>query len=197
MGCQGGRPGIACIANKWIMKHLLVGAILLRIVPVTIKEAATTVLFPLSGVFIGISFAWVGNAHNLLQSEEIRRLTGNHKGGQRHYIFVYQTSVLVIISTLIAWGLSGLGAIDHIFPVTRYPYCYVIVTWLLYSMLSLTISECWSIVFSTQLMLLYQTKIRHLQETRDTELERAAPLGEAGITQEEAQSTKRRTVARH
>ena len=54
------------------------------IVPVRINEAAKSILLPLAGIFIGLTFAWGGNAVSLMQSEEIDMLANYRSGGLKN-----------------------------------------------------------------------------------------------------------------
>src|SRR5690242_12776613 len=75
------RSGWRKFADWWLLVHLVVAIMLSVLVPATLKEAASTVLLPLVGILIGLSFAWAGNAQALLQTEEIERLSEYHPGG--------------------------------------------------------------------------------------------------------------------
>src|SRR5205085_1505555 len=74
------RAGWHRLLNRWCYFHLAVGAVLSWLVPYDLKTAASTVLLPLVGVLVGLSFAWAGNAQSLLQSEEIETLSEYHEG---------------------------------------------------------------------------------------------------------------------
>ena len=87
---SGAKPGYRRLVNTWIMIHLIVGVIVSFVVPVNLENAANTVLLPLVGILIGLSFAWAGNAQALLQSSEIDKLSEHHEGGFIEYVFTYQ-----------------------------------------------------------------------------------------------------------
>ena len=64
-------PGILAYLDIWLICHLCIGGILTLTVPIGINEAARSILLPLAGIFIGLTFAWGGNAVSLMQSDEI------------------------------------------------------------------------------------------------------------------------------
>jgi hypothetical protein len=64
------QAGIWRLLNWWSIGHLVVGFALTLIVPVPLQEAASVILLPLAGVFIGLSFTWVGNAQAILAGRE-------------------------------------------------------------------------------------------------------------------------------
>lgn len=163
---SGGNPGFRRILNWWLSLHLLVGVILSFVVPVDLQTAANAVLLPLAGILIGLSFAWAGNAQVLLQSSEIEQLSKHHKGGFIEYVFTYQTAILVILVTLVLWGLAGFGIYDLTWPTRNYFSGYLIVEIILFSFCSLTIRECWHVVLSAQWMLIVRREIRHKKHNK-------------------------------
>lgn len=155
-----GRPGYRKVANVSLFLHLGVGLTLTFLVPVTLREAANSVLLPLTGIFIGLSFAWGGNAQALLQTEEVERVTTFHPGGAAHYIFTFQAAIVAILATLGCWGLAGLGIFDLRWPVTPSSIPYRIVSIVMYMLTSLTVRECWHVVLGAQTLLLLRQTIR-------------------------------------
>jgi len=65
---SGAGAGITKFLDRWLALHIVLGIALALIVPIKTGEAATNFLLPLAGIFIGLSFAWGGNAQALLQS---------------------------------------------------------------------------------------------------------------------------------
>ena len=65
------QPGYQRILDKWLLLHIFVGINLALTVRLELQACANTVLLPLAGILVGLSFAWAGNAHALLQTEEI------------------------------------------------------------------------------------------------------------------------------
>ena len=158
---SGDKPGYRRILNKWIIVHLLVGIGLSLLVQVTLESSANTVLFPLAGIFVALTFAWAGNTMALMQSQEMKELANHHPGGFTEYVFVYQTAILVILITLILWGLAGLKIYDLVWPTTNSKILYFIVKAILFSFSSLTLRECWHVVMGAQWMLLVQREIKN------------------------------------
>lgn len=85
---SGGRPGYRRLLDKCMLLHIVVGLVLSAAVPLHLKQAATTVLIPMSGVFVGVAFAYAVNAHSLIQSKEIQILA-EHKEGDHQSISLY------------------------------------------------------------------------------------------------------------
>jgi hypothetical protein len=156
---SGGRPGLLRLINRWLILHALVGMALSILVPIPLGEAADSVLTPLVGLLIGLAFAWAANAQALLQSEEMEQITKHNLGGFPDYVYSYQLSVLVVLSSLILWGFAGLGIYDRVWPKVDSSY-YVGVQYLLYFMASLTLRTCWHVVLGAQFMLLARWAIR-------------------------------------
>lgn len=156
---SGGKPGYKTILDRWIFIHLIIGVILGFAVPKSLTDAAVTILVPLAGVFVGMAFAWAGNAQALLQTDEIKVLAKNHAGGLRQYVFTYQLAVLVLLLTLSFWGLAGLGIFEKIFLSNHHPDAYRIVSVFLYGLSSYSLRECWHVVAGAQLLLLSRADI--------------------------------------
>jgi hypothetical protein len=154
------RPGILKFANLWLFFHALIGILLASAIPVRLDEASKTFLIPLAGIFVGLSFAWGGNAQALLQTTEIEEMTGKHSGGFASYVYTFQTAILVILATLIMWGFAGLDVFDKLWPTPFRPHSYFAVSATLYGLASIAMRECWHVVLGVQMLLLARRAIR-------------------------------------
>lgn len=131
---SGGKPGYRRLIDKWIFIHIPIGLVMSFLVPVCLEQAANAVLLPLAGIFIGLSFAWAGNAQALMQSDEIRLLSDHHEGGFVDYVYVYQTAILAILVTLVFWGLAGLQIFDARWPTANNKELYFAVKTILFTL---------------------------------------------------------------
>jgi hypothetical protein len=153
------KKGVRRFLDRWIIVHVVASALLTTLVPVALKDAANTVLLPLAGVFIGLCFAWGGNAQALLQTDELEDLSEHHPGGIEEYAFVYQTAILVVMTTLVLWGFAGLNIFDGTWP--RMPgLAYDFVSGCLFFMSSVALRECWHVVLGAHSMLITRAGIR-------------------------------------
>ena len=165
---SGGKPGYKRIVNKWIFIHLLVGVLIALVVKVDLSMCANAVLLPLVGILIGLSFAWAGNAQAVMQSSEIERLSDYHEGGFIEYVYAYQTAILIILATLVIWGLAGLHIFDNSWPTSNAAAAYFAVKTILFLLASLTLRTCWHVVLGAQWMLLAQKRIKDsLQKNKE------------------------------
>ena len=158
-GINGGKPGLRRIANTWMLVHLSAGLAAAMLVTINVRDAANTVLLPLAGIFVGLSFAWSGNAQALLQSHEIELLSEFSTGGLEEYVYTFQTAILTILATLVMWGAGGLGIYDRI-PLALIPG--VAIETALYTMASITLRECWHVVWAAQALLLARYQVAKL-----------------------------------
>jgi hypothetical protein len=155
---SGGKTGYKrLLLNWWTIVHIVFGLILTFLVKADVKTAANSVLLPLAGIFIGLCFAWAGNAQALMQSDEIEKLSRHHEGGFVEYVFVYQTAILVVLVTLVLWGLAGLGVFESLCSCAGGSFVVKIV---LFFLSSITLRECWHVVMGAQWMLLAQHEIK-------------------------------------
>lgn len=165
---SGGRAGYRRLLDKWLFLHIPVGVLLAHLIPLDLQACANTVLLPLAGILVGLSFAWAGNAQALLQTEEIGKLSEYHKGGFVEYVFIYQTAILTILVTLIFWGFAGLGIYDQTWPTRCNPKIYFSVKTFLFVLSSLTLRECWQVVSGAHWMLRIRKEIKdHLYKDED------------------------------
>ena len=114
-------PGYRQLLNWWLAVHGAMGFAVAYLVPIEVCEAARVILLPMAGLFIGLSFSWVGNAMALLQDETIEEVAKHHPDGVASYLYTFQFAVLIIMVTLIVWGLAGLGVLD-LQSARRYSY---------------------------------------------------------------------------
>ncbi|HET7212841.1 MAG TPA: hypothetical protein VFL79_04595 [Terriglobia bacterium] len=157
---SGGKPGFRRLLNSWAAVHIAIGFLVALLVKLNLTACADTVLLPLAGILVALSFAWVGNAHALMQTPEIEELAKHHRGGFIEYAYVFQTAILAILGALIAWGLAGLSVFDDRWPTTSHPLTYLLVKTSLFALCSLTIRECWHVVLGSQLMLIVRRHVK-------------------------------------
>lgn len=164
---SGGKPGFRRLLNRWVLIHGIIGLLIAFSVEVDLQTAANSVLLPLAGILVGLSFAWAGNAQALMQTKEIDALAEHHEGGFVEYVFVYQTAILAILSTMVFWGLAGLGIFEKALPKVTTPIAYFGIKALLFTMASLTVRECWHVVMGAQWMLIIQKEIKKRSQKSD------------------------------
>lgn len=158
----GGKPGYRRLINCWLFFHTAIGAILAKLIETPLDQAANTVLLPIAGLLIGLSFAWGGNAQALLQSSEIQQLAQNNPGGFEDYVYTFQTAILLILLTVILWAFAGLGLFSKLMGVwgtgIKGALCFFA---------SMTVRECWHVVMGAQWMLLAQYRIKSAGKNGD------------------------------
>lgn len=155
-----GTAGIKAYFDRWLIFHITVGILLMFSVPMRINEAARSILLPLAGIFIGLTFAWGGNAVTLMQSEEINILADYKPGGLREYVFKFQAAILVLLFTMVVWGLAGLDVFESLYRNSQPNIIYKIIEVILFSFVSLSLRDCWHVVMGAQAMVLYKRSIR-------------------------------------
>ena len=157
---SGGKAGYRRILDKWLLLHIPVGIALSFLISLDLQKCANAVLLPLAGILVGLSFAWAGNANALLQTKEIAKLSEYHEGGFVEYVFIYQTAILTILTTLVFWGFAGLGIYDHTWPTQCNPKLYFTIKAFLFVLSSLTLRECWQAVSGAHWMLRVRKEIK-------------------------------------
>lgn len=156
------RPGIYSYLDVWLIFHIVVGVILMVLVPIQVHEAATSILLPLAGIFIGLTFAWGGNAVSLMQSEEMNKIADHQDGGLQVYAFKFQSAILILLITMVIWGLAGLKVFESLYKENTINPLYSFVEFFLYFLMSLTIRDCWHVVMGAQSMVLLQRSVKKI-----------------------------------
>ena len=134
-------------------------------VPIPLDDAARTLLLPLAGIFIGLSFAWGSNTQALLRTREVRKdLAGEKAGGFYDYVYMFQLGIAVILATLGLWGLAGLRIFDDVLPTAGCQVWYLVVEIVLYYSAVLALAVCFAVVRAATLMLLSWREIREARE---------------------------------
>ncbi len=123
-------------------------------------------LLPLASIFVGLSFAWGGNAQALLQTKEIKDLTEKHEGGFEEYLYTYQLSILLILTALVSWGMAGLNIFDEVWPTEENAMVYLLLESILFFLASLAIRECWHVVLGAHAMLLAKHEISQMNNEK-------------------------------
>ena len=159
-GSKKSKPGILAYFDIWLIGHLCIGAILMLIVPMAINDAARSILLPLAGIFIGLTFAWGGNAVSLMQSDEINVIANFNRGGMQVYAFRFQAAILILLVTMVCWGLAGLNVFEPIRANKNLKINYAIIEVFLYFFISLSIRDCWHIVMGAQSMVLLRRSVK-------------------------------------
>ena len=167
-GC-GRKPGYRNVITRALIGHAVIGGFLVCFVAKngTLASLASSVLFPLAGTLVGLTFAWAGNANALLQTSQVRKITQQLPSGIVEYAFYYQLAILLVLITICAWGMAGLGVLDHLF--ARSVWARRAGLWMLFTLLSLTIRECWCVVDTTSRLLIARHAVQEAEDRRNSE----------------------------
>ena len=160
----GNGPGLSRFCDWWILFHIIVGLLMAHILPITLKEASTSLLLPVAGILIGLSFAWGGNAQALLQSEEIENISSFKKGGFDDYVYTFQSAIFLILVTLCFWAIAGLDVFDSVWPTCSNIMWYRLLIGFIFFLSSMTLRECWHVVLGAQQLLLMRFHARKNRE---------------------------------
>lgn len=159
---SGAEPGIKGFFDIWLFFHIAVGFCSAFVVSGSLQQIGGNLILPLAGVFIGLAFAWGGNAQSLMQSAEIENFSRFNAGGFEDYVYSFQLAILVLIVTITCWGVAGVGVFDHFWPKnSNITYRYI--SAFLFFLISISIRECWHVVLASQMLLLIRYKIRRQQ----------------------------------
>lgn len=154
----GAKAGYRRVLNRWCVLHLLVGTLGALLIEQDLAGVAKVALLPLMAIFIGLTFSWAGNAHSLLQSNEVIDFARARAGGVAEYIFAFQISILVILVAVLCWVIPVLELrflLGDYFAVSDFNFLASV---LLYSLLSLSFRTSWQAVLGANMLLLVRAK---------------------------------------
>lgn len=149
------KPGYRRLISKWLILDLVIAVSFLLIINKSLSSIANKVFFPLLAVFVGISATWCSLARATIDTDEIRDLGEFHAGGYREYPYAMQVAVLTLLTTLVLWGLAATGIIDLIV----ISEIYLVVSILLYALVSCSIRMCWQMIMYAQNLLIIKNEI--------------------------------------
>jgi len=161
------QPGwLKLIDKTWTPIFAVFAAILVWAVPGSIESAATAGILPLAAIFIGMAFAWTGNALALIQGSAFKQAARNHKGGVREYAFTFQLATLALLSTVVLWGLGALGVFDS---RNFLPMLYPATKWILFFVTCVSLRECWQVMLAAQQMLIGSDYLERIEKLPDSD----------------------------
>jgi hypothetical protein len=155
--------GFKKLVNPWAFFHLLFGSLFSLLIPINLSNTTFNIIAPLMGILIGLTFAWGGNAMVLLQSKEIQLLTSMKKEGLSGYLYTYQFSILILLTTIILWSFVGL-MINIQLGLNVYTTIFKLIGKIvLLALSSLSIRECWHVILSTHWLLISKLMIEDMK----------------------------------
>ena len=164
----GDKRGFKNLISPALAAHVIIGVILSFVIHQPLSSVATAVILPLAGVLVGLTFAWGGNAQALLQTNEILKLADKVSGGIREHACYYQLSILLVLITIVGWGLVGIGAFELLsqnltFFIRQFFRAFA------FAFTSLTFHECWHVVDSARQLLIARYDINMSELRKDDE----------------------------
>jgi hypothetical protein len=163
---SGGKSGLRRLADIWMLVHISVGLTLACLIDKPLSDCASSVLLPLAGIIVALSFAWVGNAQALLLTSEMEDVAEKHDGGFVEYVHVYQMAILLILVCLVSWCVAGLSVFDSAWPTPKNFFGYFCTKSALFMASSISLRECWHVVLGAQTMLVMQREIKRSRKTK-------------------------------
>lgn len=159
----GGRPGFRRLINGWLLFHVGIAVVLTELISAPVAVVAEKTLLPVMAIFVGLTFSWAGNAHALLQSDEIIDLAKNRKGGIAEYVFTFQLSILVLLVAIGLWVLPSLQLPYVLESVGGRREAELLGEIILYAVLSISLRTSWQAVLGANMLLLVRAELRRDQ----------------------------------
>lgn len=152
--------------NKMTLIHLIIGLLLSCIIKLSLEEVSSVLLAPLLSIIVGLTIAWVGSSLSLFTSDEIYKLYRNRLMHYVNFLYMYPAILLLVLTTLVLWILPSLFVIPNwkvsCKSITFEPL--LLVKLFLYSMLSLSVRECWQSILGTYLLLVSHINVKHIDD---------------------------------
>lgn len=154
----GERAGLRRLLDGWLIVHIAIGVTLALIVQRPIWDVAEKALIPMMAIFVGLTFSWAGNAHALLQSKEVRKLSENRVGGIFEYVYTFQLCILVMLLTIMAWVVPILSIPFFLSDFITLNHFNKGASAFLFSMISLAFRTSWQAVLGANMLLLIRVQ---------------------------------------
>lgn len=172
---HNGRSGMRRLLDRWALLHVFVGYGLSALILLPIQEVSEKALLPLMAIFVGLSFSWAGNAHALLQSDEIVRHASKRPGGIFEFVYTFQLCILVMLVVITAWVIASLDLPYRFTSILSGEHFNVGAKIFLYTSLSLAIRTSWEAVLGANMLLLIRAEVKRLSEASNTKNDSKPP----------------------
>lgn len=153
-GAQNGPPGIYNLLNWFLVLHIGIGLIAATFIKSDPFEFASNALFPAASILIGMSLAWTTRAATILQTSDLRTALFTADRPAEDYVYAFQLSILIIIVMVAYVSIMAGGGISA--TVFGADVDQKISGIFLYTLLSLSLRECWGVVNFTNMLSLLE-----------------------------------------
>ena len=168
---SGNGPGYRHVVSRMLVLDGVIGLLLACTVNLDLPAVSSIIVLPLVGILIGLVFAWAGNVQSILQETELELLSKSYPGGFVEFVYSYQLTILVLLGTLVAWGLAALGPGTDLLKVfsawfmpewvrTSVRVTNVLIASTYFALSSLALRECWGVAKSAGTLLIARIEIR-------------------------------------
>lgn len=160
------KAGWKRLVDWWLFFHIMVGVGLTILSTNDLAKVASVGVLPLAAMFFALAFAWVGNALSMLTNSSFKLVARHRKGGVKEYAYTYQLAVLTAMVTISGWALVAAGVVEPLSEAWR-----LVASFLLFSLASLTIRECWQVIYGAHRSLIVSDIIDQKMEEEGSEQE--------------------------
>lgn len=162
------KPGLLYVFTKYVWIHTGVGIAFALDQTLSLTTASQSVLLPVTGSLLGFAFAWGANGQSLLQTKEIQEIQRYGSQGLKIILYKYQLAFLCVLTTVVLWGLAGLGVTDRLVSTlscsrAAMDLAKAIIRGIYFAQLSQSIEAMWGILTIPQVMAL--TRSAYLTNT--------------------------------
>lgn len=151
---SSGLRGLSNIVNRWLTVHILCGIAASYLLPASYADIASKTLFPSASVLTGFSFAWAGRSASLFQDKSFSQFLIENAPPVQHYVYAFQLAILVCIVFIVTNLIMISGGLG--FTSGNSNYDNSINKFIMFSLGSLSLRECWGVInFVNRLTLQY------------------------------------------
>ena len=153
---RDGDRGFRNLLNFWVIFHISVGIFLSIYLKISLQDLTTKIAIPSSAILVGLSFAWAGRSASLFQDKAFSEFIIKDGAPVEGYIYSFQLSILTVLLFILLNFIIYSGGLPISFGKNEYNI--LMNPFLIYSMGSLALRECWgSILFVNKLTIQYYT----------------------------------------
>lgn len=151
---QGARSGYRLLITWMLVVDAIIAMIMQQCLSMNGFDFAQKALFPAASILVSMSVAWTARAATVLNDKSFRESVVGESNPLEDYVYGYQLSILMIMSTVIYISIMAAGGFR--FYIYSRKFSEGCSSFFLYFFLSISIRECWSVInFSNLLSLLH------------------------------------------
>lgn len=155
---DGRKTGYKLLLNWWLASDVIIALILTFSLKIDAFAFAEKALFPAASILVGMAVAWTARASMIISDKKFQETNVGDENPIEDYVYGYQLSVGIVFASVVVITIMAAGGFD--FYIYSPSFSQFLSSITLYSLLSLTIRECWAVINFTNLLSILDSKTK-------------------------------------